>query len=95
MISLENLKKEIHMVLYKEVGRVNLEQLRRKYEREWIAVKILKEDKRGNILECELIAHNREKAKLHKELREKEVKDAYVTFAGELEPGYVVMLYKN
>ncbi len=74
---------------------MNLEQLRKEYGREWIALRILKEDKTGNILECELIAHNREKAKLHKELREKEVKDAYITFAGELEPGYVVMLYGN
>ena len=74
---------------------MNPEQLRKKYEREWIALKILKEDKTGNILECELIARNREKAKLHKELREKEVKDAYITFTGELEPGYVVMFYGN
>ncbi|KYK30871.1 MAG: hypothetical protein AYK19_04405 [Theionarchaea archaeon DG-70-1] len=72
---------------------MNLEELKKKYEREWIALKILEEDKTGNILECELIAHNREKTKLHKELREKEVKDAYITFAGELEPGYVVMFH--
>jgi hypothetical protein len=31
-------------------------------------------------------------AKLHKELRNKGEKDAYITFTGELEPGYVVML---
>ncbi len=58
---------------------MNLEELKKKYEKEWIALKILEEDKEGNILECELIAHNREKTKLHKELREKEVKDAYIT----------------
>lgn len=74
---------------------MNLEELKKKYEREWIALKILEEDKTGNILECELIAHNREKTKLHEELREKEVKDAYITFAGELEPGYVVMFHGN
>lgn len=74
---------------------MNLEDLKKKYEREWIALKILKEDETGNIIECELIAHNRERAKLHKELREKDVKDAYVTFAGELEPEYAVMFYGN
>lgn len=74
---------------------MNVEEVKRKYEREWLALKIMKEDNAGNILECELIAHNREKRKLHEELREKEVKDAYITFAGEIEPGYVVMFCGN
>ena len=74
---------------------MNLEDLKKKYEREWIALKILKEDETGTILECELIAHNKERAKLHKDLRKREVKDAYITFAGEIEPGYAVMFYGN
>ncbi|MFQ6089407.1 MAG: hypothetical protein ACE5K0_10965 [Candidatus Methanofastidiosia archaeon] len=70
---------------------MKLEDLRKKYEGEWIALKILKEDEKGRILECELIAHNEEKTRLHEELRKKEVKDAYITFAGKLKPEYAVM----
>lgn len=51
--------------------KMNVEELKKKYKKEWLALKILKEDKAGNILDCELIAHKRERRKLHEELRER------------------------
>lgn len=41
----------------------------------------------------QLIAHNPDRRELHRELREKTVERAYVTFAGPaVKPGYAVIL---
>ncbi len=71
---------------------MNLQQLKKEYEGEWLALKILKEEE-GEITECELMAHNTVKTSLHEELRAKKVNDAYITFAGELKPEYAVIFY--
>ena len=75
-----------------EVKKLNLQQLKKEYEGEWLALKIIREDE-GEIRDCELIAHSTVKPSLHEELRAKKVKDAYITFAGELKPEYAVIFY--
>jgi len=41
----------------------------------------------------QLIAHNPDRRELHRELREKKVERAYITFAGPVvKPGYAVTL---
>jgi hypothetical protein len=69
-----------------------LEQVKRKYSGEWIAFLVHKEKEEIEKIEGEVIEHNLDRRELHKRLRERGVKNAYITFAGPLiKPGYSVM----
>ena len=69
-----------------------LEQAKTKYSGEWIAFLVYEEKEEIEMLEGEVIEHHKDRRKLHERLRQRNVKNAYVTFAGPLiKPGYSVM----
>ncbi len=69
-----------------------LEQAKKKYAGEWIAFVVKEEKDEIEKLEGEVIEHHKDRRELHKRLRERNIKNAYITFAGPLiKPGYSVM----
>jgi len=71
---------------------MSLEQAKQQYAGQWLAFLVIEETPAGELL-GQLIAHNPDRRDLHRELREKKVKQAYVTFAGPVvKPGYAVIL---
>ena len=69
-----------------------LEQAKTKYSGEWIAFLVYEEKEEIEKIEGEVIEHHKDRRKLHERLRQRNVKNAYVTFAGPLiKPGYSVM----
>ena len=69
-----------------------LEQAKTKYSGEWIAFLVYEEKEVIEKIEGEVIEHHKDRRKLHERLRQRNVKNAYVTFAGPLiKPGYSVM----
>lgn len=75
-----------------KVEKVSLEQMKRRYVGQWLAFVVLEETPEGELL-GQLIAHNPGRRELHRMLREKKVKRAYITFAGPVvKPGYTVIL---
>jgi deoxyribodipyrimidine photolyase-like uncharacterized protein len=73
-----------------------IDELKKKYQNEWLAIEVIKEDEYGRASEGELIAHNSDRRELHEELRQKGLKGAYITFAGPIvKPGYAVMFYED
>jgi len=74
------------------VEKVSLEQMKQRYVGQWLAFLVSEETPTGELL-GQLIAHNRDRRELHRELREKKVERVYVTFAGPVvKPGYAVIL---
>ncbi len=70
---------------------IPLKEAKKQFKNEWLAFVIKKELPRGDIL-GKVIAHNKDKRELHKNLQAKNIKDAYVTFAGHyIKPGYEAM----
>ena len=66
-------------------------RLKKRYRGEWIAMSPPKAAG-GNMKK--LLAHHPDKKALHQMLREKRVKDAYITFAGTVvKPGYAIMFH--
>jgi len=71
---------------------VNLENAKQQYAGQWLAFLVTEETPAGELL-GQIIAHNRDRRDLHRELRERKIKRAYVTYAGPpVKPGYVVIL---
>ena len=69
-----------------------LEQAKKKYAGECIAFVVKEEKDEIEKLEGEVIEHHKDRRELHKRLRERNIKNAYITFAGPLiKPGYSVM----
>lgn len=72
--------------------KVSLKQLKQQYAGQWVAFLIAEETPDGDFL-GQMIAHNYDRRDLHRGLREKKVKRAYVTFAGPVvKPGYTAIL---
>ena len=72
--------------------KVSLEQAKRQYTGQWLAFLVTEETPKGELL-GQLIGHNPDRRELHRELREKKMARAYVTFAGPaVKPGYTVIL---
>ncbi|MCK4325910.1 hypothetical protein KAW55_04070 [bacterium] len=70
---------------------MKLEEVKKQYDGEWIAF-LIRKGKEDQEIEGDLILHDPDRRALHQKLRDKYVKDAYVTFAGPLvKPGYSVM----
>ena len=70
-----------------------LQDLKKRYRGEWLAVSIPGKDHVGRT--AKLLAHHIDKKTLHQLLRKKKIKDAYNTFAGvAVKPGYAVMFYE-
>jgi len=72
--------------------KVNLEEVKRQYAGQWLAFQVTEESSTGELL-GHLIAHNLDRRELHRQLRQGEVANVYVTFAGPVvKPGYAVIL---
>jgi len=72
--------------------KISLEKAKQQYTGEWLALLVTEEAPSGELF-GQLIAHNPDRRELHRELREKRVNQAYVTFAGPVvKPGYAVIL---
>ena len=72
--------------------RVSIEKAKQEYAGQWLAFLVSEEMPTGELL-GQVIAHNPDRRDLHRELREKKVDRAYVTFAGPVvKPGYAVIL---
>lgn len=72
--------------------RVSLEDAKQQYAGEWLAFLVTEDTPTGELF-GQLMAHNPDRRELHRELREKQVKQVYVTFAGPVvKPGYAVIL---
>ena len=72
--------------------KVSLQQLKQQYAGQWLAFLVAEETPSGDLL-GQMIAHSRDRRELHRELREKKVARAYVTFAGPVvKPGYTVIM---
>jgi len=70
----------------------SLEKAKQEYAGQWLAFLVTEERPNGELL-GQLIAHHADRRELHRELREKRVGRAYVTFAGPVvKPGYAVIL---
>ena len=77
------------------MAKVNLEDAKQRYAREWLAFSIAEEASTGELF-GHVIAHNSDRRELHRELREKKVRDVYVTFAGPpVKPGYTVIFFNK
>lgn len=71
---------------------VSLEQVKQQYAGQWLAFLVSEETPTGELL-GELLAHHPDRRELHRELRERKVERAYITFAGPVvKPGYTVIL---
>lgn len=69
-----------------------LRDAKENYANEWIAFIVKKEKSEIDQLEGEVIEHDKDRRELHRRLRERNIENAYVTFAGPLiRPGYSVM----
>lgn len=72
--------------------KVNLQDAKQQYAGEWLAFLVAEETPTGELF-GQVIAHNPDRRELHRGLREKKVKQVYVTFAGpSVKPGYAVIL---
>ncbi len=70
----------------------SLEEAKQQFAGQWLAFLVTEETPTGELL-GQVIIHNHDRRELHKELREKKVDRAYVTFAGPVvKPGYTVIL---
>ena len=75
-----------------KMAKASLEEAEREYAGQWLAFLVTEEMPTGELL-GQVIAHNPDRRELHRELREKKVDRAYVTFAGPVvKPGYAVIL---
>jgi hypothetical protein len=76
----------------KKMSEVSLERAKHEYAGQWIGFLVTEETATGELL-GQVIAHNFDRRELHRELRERKVDRAYVTFAGPVvKPGYAVIL---
>ncbi len=72
--------------------RVNLQDAKQQYAGQWLAFLVTEETPTGELF-GQVIVHNPDRRELHRELREKKVRQVYVTFAGPpVKPGYAVIL---
>ena len=71
---------------------VSLDEAKHQYPGESLAFLVTEELPSGEVL-GRLIAHNPDRRELHRQLRERNVRHAYVTFAGPVtRPGYTAIL---
>jgi hypothetical protein len=71
---------------------MSLEQAKQQYAGQWLAFLVTEETAAGEVF-GQLVAHNPDRRDLHRELRERKIRHAYVTFAGPVvKPGYAVIL---
>lgn len=72
--------------------KVSLEKVKEQYAGHWLAFLVSEETATGELL-GQLITQNPDRRELHRELREKKIERAYITFAGPvIRPGYAAIL---
>ena len=72
--------------------KLNLRDAKQQYAGQWLAFLVTEETATGELF-GQVIAHNADRRELHRKLRTKKVKQAYVTFAGPaVKPGYAVIM---
>jgi hypothetical protein len=70
---------------------ITLIEAKKQYDGEWIAF-LIQQDGRDKEPCGEILDHDTDKRELHKKLRNKKIKEAYITFAGPVvKPGYEVL----
>ena len=71
---------------------ITLKEAKQLYPQEWIAFHVEEEGEDVDEARGQVLDHHRDRREVHRRLRERAVKDAYITFAGPLiRPGYEVM----
>jgi len=71
---------------------ITLKEAKRRYPQEWVAFKVEKEGKNVDDAQGQVLDHDKDRREIHRRLREKKIKEVYLTFAGPLiRPGYEVM----
>jgi hypothetical protein len=63
---------------------VKLSSMEKKYKDEWLAFLVIKNLKNGDCI-GKLVAHNKDRHKLHQEIRKKRINDIYTIYAGKQE----------
>lgn len=70
---------------------ITLSEAKQQYHGEWIAF-LIQQDGRDKEIFGEILEHDFDKRELHNKLRNKKIKEAYITFAGPVvKPGYEVL----
>lgn len=71
---------------------ITLKEAKGLYPQEWIAFHVEKEGEEIEEARGKVLDHHIDRRELHRRLRERGVKEVYITFAGPLiRPGYEVM----
>ncbi|MBI3248945.1 MAG: hypothetical protein HYZ50_20785 [Deltaproteobacteria bacterium] len=71
---------------------LTLKEAKRRYPQEWLAFKVEKEGSSIDTMRGQVLEHDKDRREIHRRLREKKIKEVYLTFAGPLiRPGYEVM----
>jgi hypothetical protein len=71
---------------------ITLKEAKQLYPQEWIAFRVEEEGEDVDEVRGQVLDHHRDRREIHRRLRERGVKEAYLTFAGPLiRPGYEVM----
>jgi hypothetical protein len=71
---------------------ITLKEAKQLYPHEWIAFYVEEEGKEVDDVRGHVLDHHRDRREIHRRLRQRGVKEAYITFAGPLiRPGYEVM----
>ena len=71
---------------------ITLKEAKQIYPQEWIAFHVEEEKQDVDEVRGEVLDHHQDRREIHRRLRERGVKEAYITFAGPLiRPGYEVM----
>lgn len=72
--------------------KTTLKKAKQRYPQEWIAFLVEQEGEEVDNIRGRVLDHHRDRREIHRRLREKGIKEAYITFAGPLiRPGYEVM----
>ena len=71
---------------------ITLKDAKQLYSQEWIAFYVEEEGEEVDEVRGQVLDHHRDRREIHRRLRERGVKEVYITFAGPLiRPGYEVM----
>lgn len=71
---------------------MTLKEAKQRYPQEWIAFRVEKEEKDVDATCGQVLDHDKDRREVHRRLRKRKVKDAYITFAGPpIRPGYEAM----
>lgn len=71
---------------------ITLKEARQQYPQEWIAFRVEKEGKDVDETHGQVLEHDKDRREIHRRLRQRKVKNAYITFTGPpIRLGYEAM----